>query len=128
LSFGGRLQECLKAAENLAAKGLRPTIADARFAKPLDHDLIRDLAQNHEVLITIEEGSIGGFGSHVMNFLAEEGLLESGLKCRSMVLPDTFIDQGSPAAMYEDAKLSAADIEAKVLSTLGIASVVNRRA
>jgi 1-deoxy-D-xylulose-5-phosphate synthase len=128
LSFGARLQECLKAAENLAAKGLRPTIADARFAKPLDHDLIRDLARNHEVLITIEEGSIGGFGSHVMNFLAEEGLLESGLKCRSMVLPDTFIDQGSPAAMYEDAKLSAADIEAKVLSTLGIASVVNRRA
>jgi 1-deoxy-D-xylulose-5-phosphate synthase len=128
LSFGARLQECLKAGESLEAKGLRPTIADARFAKPLDHDLIRDLAQNHEVLITIEEGSIGGFGSHVMNFLAEEGLLESGLKCRSMVLPDTFIDQGSPAAMYEDAKLSAADIEAKVLSTLGIASVVNRRA
>ncbi len=128
LSFGARLQECLKAAENLSAKGLHPTIADARFAKPLDHDLIRDLAQNHEVLITIEEGSIGGFGSHVMNFLAEEGLLETGLKCRSMVLPDTFIDQDSPAAMYESAKLSAADIEAKVLATLGIASVVNRRA
>ncbi len=128
LSFGARLQECLKAAENLSAKGLRPTVADARFAKPLDHDLIRDLAENHEVLITIEEGSIGGFGSHVMNFLAEEGLLETGLKCRSMVLPDTFIDQDSPAAMYESAKLSAADIEAKVLATLGIASVVNRRA
>jgi 1-deoxy-D-xylulose-5-phosphate synthase len=128
LSFGARLQECLKAAENLSAKGLRPTVADARFAKPLDHDLIRDLAKNHEALITIEEGSIGGFGSHVMNFLAEEGLLETGLKCRSMVLPDTFIDQDSPAAMYESAKLSAADIEAKVLATLGIASVVNRRA
>ncbi len=128
LSFGARLQECLKAAENLSAKGLRPTVADARFAKPLDHDLIRDLAENHEVLITIEEGSIGGFGSHVTNFLAEEGLLETGLKCRSMVLPDTFIDQDSPAAMYESAKLSAADIEAKVLATLGIASVVNRRA
>ena len=128
LSFGARLQECLKAAENLSAKGLRPTVADARFAKPLDHDLIRDLAENHEVLITIEEGSIGGFGSHVMNFLAEEALLETGLKCRSMVLPDTFIDQDSPAAMYESAKLSAADIEAKVLATLGIASVVNRRA
>jgi 1-deoxy-D-xylulose-5-phosphate synthase len=128
LSFGARLQECLKAAENLSAKGLRPTVADARFAKPLDHDLIRDLAENHEVLITTEEGSIGGFGSHVMNFLAEEGLLETGLKCRSMVLPDTFIDQDSPAAMYESAKLSAADIEAKVLATLGIASVVNRRA
>ncbi len=128
LSFGARLQECLKAAESLEAKGLRPTIADARFAKPLDHELIRDLAQNHEVLITIEEGAIGGFGSHVMNFLAEEGLLESGLKCRSMVLPDTFVDQDSPAAMYETAKLSAADIEAKVLATLGIASVVNRRA
>jgi len=128
LSFGARLQECLKAAENLTAKGLRPTIADARFAKPLDHDLIRDLAQDHEVLITIEEGSIGGFGSHVMHFLAEEGLLETGLNCRSIVLADTFIDQDRPAAMYETAKLSAADIEAKVLATLGVASVANRRA
>ena len=128
LSFGTRLQDCIQAAENLTARGLKPTIADARFAKPLDHDLIRDLARNHEVLITIEEGAIGGFGSHVMHFLAEEGLLETGLKVRSMVLPDVFIDQDSPAKMYETARLTATDIEAKVLETLGIASVLTRRA
>jgi 1-deoxy-D-xylulose-5-phosphate synthase len=128
LSFGTRLAECRKAAENLEAKGLRPTIADARFAKPLDHDLIRDLVRDHEVLITIEEGAVGGFGSHVMHFLAEEGLLETGLKFRSMVLPDLFIDQNSPEAMYKAAGLTAADIEAKILNTLGVASVSSWRA
>ncbi len=128
LSFGTRLAECRKAAENLETKGLRPTIADARFAKPLDHTLIRELAQNHEVLITIEEGAIGGFGSHVIQFLAEEGLLETGLKFRSMVLPDIFIDHDSPDEMYKTAGLTAADIEAKILQTLGVASVTTRRA
>ncbi len=93
LSFGTRLVEVEKAAEALAAKGITPTIADARFAKPLDRDMILDLATNHEALITIEEGAVGGFGSHVAQFLAEEGVFDNGLKYRSMVLPDIFIDQ-----------------------------------
>ena len=96
LSFGTRLSEVQKAAEALAAKGLTPTIADARFAKPLDRDLILQLARTHEALITIEEGAIGGFGSHVAQLLAEEGIFDTGLKYRSMVLPDTFIDHASP--------------------------------
>ena len=128
LSFGTRLAEVMKAAEGLAGKGIRPTIADARFAKPLDHDLILDLATGHEALITIEEGAIGGFGSHVAQLLAENGVFDHGLKFRSMVLPDRFIDQNSPAAMYEAAGLNARDIEAKVLSALGIASVKSKRA
>ena len=127
LSFGTRLAEVLVAAEALAARGLAPTVADARFAKPLDRDLILRLAHEHEALITIEEGAIGGFGSHVAQLLAEEGVFDTGLKFRSMVLPDVFIDQASPAAMYAVAGMSAAQIEAKVLGVLGVA-VVGKRA
>jgi len=128
LSFGTRLQEVLKAAESLAAKGINPTIADARFAKPLDRDMILDLAATHAALITIEEGAVGGFGSHVAQLLADEGVFDNGLKFRSMVLPDTFIDQNSPQAMYDIAGMNAPQIEAKVLSVLGVASVASRRA
>lgn len=127
LSFGTHLAEVVQAAELLALRGLSPTIADARFAKPLDRDLILELARTHEALITIEEGSIGGFGSHVAHLLAEEGVFDTGLKFRSMVLPDTFIDHASPEAMYRSAGMDAAHIEAKVLQTLGVA-VVGRRA
>ncbi len=128
LSFGTRLSEVQKAAEALTAKGITPTIADARFAKPLDRDLILELAANHEVLITIEEGAIGGFGSHVAQLLAEEGVFDSGLKYRSMVLPDIFIDQSSPADMYTVAGMNAEQIEAKVLDVLGIATIGEKRA
>ncbi len=127
LSFGTHLAEVVQAAELLAARGLPPTVADARFAKPLDRDLILDLARTHEALITIEEGSIGGFGSHVAHLLAEEGVFDTGLKFRSMVLPDTFIDHASPEAMYRAAGMDAAQIEAKVLQTMGVA-VVGKRA
>ena len=123
LSFGTRLAEVLTAAEALAARGIAPTVADARFAKPLDRDLILRLAREHEALITIEEGAIGGFGSHVAQLLAEEGIFDRGLKFRSMVLPDVFIDQASPEAMYAVAGMNAAQIEAKVLSALGVAVV-----
>ena len=123
LSFGTRLAEVLIAAETLAARGIAPTVADARFAKPLDRDLILRLAREHEALITIEEGAIGGFGSHVVQLLAEEGIFDRGLKFRSMVLPDVFIDQASPEAMYAVAGMNAAQIEAKVLSALGVAVV-----
>jgi len=123
LSFGTRLAEVLIAAEALAARGIAPTVADARFAKPLDRDLILRLAREHEALITIEEGAIGGFGSHVAQLLAEEGIFDRGLKFRSMVLPDVFIDQASPDAMYAVAGMNAAQIEAKVLSALGVAVV-----
>jgi 1-deoxy-D-xylulose-5-phosphate synthase len=128
LSFGARLPECLKAAEALAARGIAPTVADARFAKPLDRALILDLAARHEALITIEEGSVGGFGSHVAQLLAEEGVFDRGLKFRSMVLPDGFIQQDSPARMYEAAGLDAAAIEAKVLEVVGVARIGARRA
>ena len=128
LSFGTRLAEVQKAAENLAARGITPTIADARFAKPLDRDLILDLASRHEALITIEEGAVGGFGSHVAQLLAEEGVFDTGLKYRSMVLPDVFIDQASPADMYSVAGMNAADIEAKVLSVLGVTQIGEARA
>ncbi len=127
LSFGTRLSEVQKAAENLEARGLTPTIADARFAKPLDRALILGLARSHEALITIEEGAIGGFGSHVAQLLADEGVFDHGLKYRSMVLPDTFIDHASPEAMYRSAGMDAAQIEAKVLEVLGVA-VVGMRA
>jgi 1-deoxy-D-xylulose-5-phosphate synthase len=128
LSFGTRLSEVQKAAESLTAKGITPTIADARFAKPLDRDMILELAANHDALITIEEGAIGGFGSHVAQMLAEEGVFDHGLKFRSMVLPDTFIDHANPEDMYADAKLNAADIEAKVLDVMGIATIGEARA
>ena len=127
LSFGTRLSEVMKAAEALAAKGITPTVADARFAKPLDRDLILDLAARHEVLLTVEEGAIGGFGSHVAQLLAEEGVFDRGLKYRSMVLPDIFIDQASPERMYEVAGMDAAQIESRVLEVLGVA-VVGKRA
>ena len=123
LSFGTRLAEVLTAAEALAARGIAPTVADARFAKPLDRDLILRLAREHEALITIEEGAIGGFGSHVAQLLAEEGVFDRGLTFRSMVLPDVFIDQASPEAMYAVAGMNAAQIEAKVLAALGVAVV-----
>ncbi|MDT3683844.1 MAG: 1-deoxy-D-xylulose-5-phosphate synthase [Pseudorhodoplanes sp.] len=119
LNFGARLGECLKAADALAGFGLSTTLADARFAKPLDTDLVLRLAREHEVLVTIEEGSIGGFGSHVMQTLAENGALDTGLKFRAMVLPDIFIDQDSPAAMYAKAGLDAKGITAKVFEALG---------
>jgi 1-deoxy-D-xylulose-5-phosphate synthase len=122
LSLGTRLSECLKAAEELASHGLPTTVADARFAKPLDLDLIRLLAREHEVLITVEEGAIGGFGSFVLHALADGGLLENGLKVRSMVLPDMFIDHDAPAAMYSRAGLNSAGIVAKVFEALGAAS------
>ena len=128
LSFGARLGECLKAAEALAAKGVRPTVADARFAKPLDRQLILRLAREHEGLVTIEEGSVGGFGSHVAQLLAEEGVFDRGLKFRSMVLPDRFIQQDTPERMYAEAGLNAADIEAKVLGLLDVAKLGARRA
>ncbi len=123
LSFGTRLGEVRKAAESLAAKGISPTIADARFAKPLDRDLVLGLAADHEALITIEEGAVGGFGSHVAQLLADEGVFDAGLKFRAMTLPDEFIAQDSPAAMYHKAGLDAAAIEAKVLAALGIAQI-----
>lgn len=126
LSFGTRLGEVRIAAETLALQGITPTIADARFAKPLDRDMILKLAADHEVLITIEEGAIGGFGSHVAQLLAEEAVFDMGLKFRSMVLPDTFIDHASPADMYREAKLSAQDIHQKVLKTLGVATLKAR--
>ena len=128
LSFGARLAEVLKARENLEARGLAPTVADARFAKPLDRDLILRLVADHEALVTIEEGAIGGFGSHVAQLLAEEGVFDRGLKFRSMVLPDTFIDQASPEDMYASAGMDAARIEAKVLEVLNVASVASKRA
>ena len=119
LSFGGRLQEALKAAEALDAAGLSTTVADARFAKPLDTDMIGRLAKEHDVLITIEEGSIGGFGSHVLQFLSDHGLLDGSLKVRSMILPDTFQNHGKPEDMYKEAALNADGIIRRVFEALG---------
>ncbi|MGN6286258.1 MAG: 1-deoxy-D-xylulose-5-phosphate synthase [Afipia sp.] len=119
LSLGTRLAECLKAADMLKAHGLTTTVADARFAKPIDTDLVLRLAREHEVLVTVEEGSIGGFGAQVLHTLAEAGALDRGLKVRSMVLPDTFIDQDSPAAMYAKAGLDAKGIVTRVFEALG---------
>jgi 1-deoxy-D-xylulose-5-phosphate synthase len=128
LSFGTRLAEVMMAREALAARGLAPTVVDARFAKPLDRDLILRLAAEHEALITVEEGAIGGFGSHVAQLLAEAGVFDRGLKFRSMVLPDTFIDQSSPEDMYALAGMNAPQIEAKVLAVLGVSLVGEKRA
>ena len=119
LSYGGQLGDCLKAAKELTALGLSATVADARFAKPLDLDLIARLAREHEVLVTVEEGSIGGFGTYVLQALAEQGLLDQGLRIRCMILPDQFIDQDTPAAMYASAGLDARAIVAKVFEALG---------
>jgi len=119
LSFGTRLADSLAAAEELDAAGLSTTVADARFAKPLDHDLIRQLARHHEVLITVEEGAVGGFGSHVLQFLAMEGLLDNGLKIRSLVMPDVWVEQAKPEAMNARAGLDHAGIVSTVFHALG---------
>ena len=119
LSFGARLPECLAAADQLAGFGLSATVADARFAKPLDLDLLRRLAENHEVLVTVEEGSSGGFGANVLQALARDGLLDRGLKVRTLCLPDRFIEQNKPQAMYAEAGLDAAAIVAAMFAALG---------
>ncbi|CAO3455465.1 1-deoxy-D-xylulose-5-phosphate synthase [Azospirillum largimobile] len=126
LSYGTRLGEARRAASELAARGLSTTLADARFAKPLDEDLVRRLALEHEVLITIEEGSVGGFGSFVLQFLATAGLLDGGLKIRPMVLPDLYLDHDSPAKQYETAGLTAQHIVRTALQALGIESAAAR--
>jgi 1-deoxy-D-xylulose-5-phosphate synthase len=122
LSFGARLQECVKAADELAARGLSTTVADARFAKPLDVELVRRLASEHEVLITVEDGALGGFATQVLHRLASDGLLDAGLKVRPMVLPDRFIDHDSPARQYEQAGLDARHIVEIALAALGRAA------
>jgi 1-deoxy-D-xylulose-5-phosphate synthase len=122
LSFGTRLADCLLAAEELGAAGLPTTVADARFAKPLDEALIRRLAREHEVLVTVEEGSVGGFGSHVLHFLAGQGLLDHGLKIRTLALPDEFTAHARPEAMYARAGLDSAGIVRTVFSALGRSS------
>ncbi|SCB59800.1 1-deoxy-D-xylulose-5-phosphate synthase [Rhizobium aethiopicum] len=119
LSFGTRLADCLLASEDLEAAGLSTTVADARFAKPLDHDLIRQLARHHEMLITVEEGSVGGFGSQVMQYLSSEGLLDNGLKIRSLVMPDIWMEQAKPEAMNAHAGLDRAGIVSTVFRALG---------
>jgi 1-deoxy-D-xylulose-5-phosphate synthase len=119
LSYGTRLKECLQAAEMLDKQGLSTTVADARFAKPLDEALIADLAKNHEVLITIEEGARGGFGAFVLHSLAERGLFDRGLRVRTLTLPDIFQDQDSPEKMYEQAGLDARSIAATVIKAIG---------
>ncbi len=120
LSLGTRLGECLKAADALQARGLSTTVADARFAKPLDLDLIRMLAAEHEAVITVEEGSIGGFGSHVLHHLAQMGALDNGLKIRTMTLPDQFQEHDAPMKQYDEARLNAAHIVATALNMLGM--------
>ena len=127
LNFGARLNETLKAAENLKKKGINITIVDARFAKPLDESLIWQLATTHESIVTIEEGSIGGFGSHVVNFLSKKGLMDNNLKFRSMILPDFFIDQDTPDNMYKIANLDSSSIEAKVLDVLNSNIVLQKQ-
>jgi len=127
INFGARLQECLLAKENLKKKGINPTIVDARFAKPLDEHLIWQIATDHESIITIEEGSIGGFGSHVSNFLSEKNLIDSSLKFRSMILPDRFIDQDKPDLMYKNAGLDAQSIENKVLDLLNSKIIIQKQ-
>jgi 1-deoxy-D-xylulose-5-phosphate synthase len=119
LSFGTRLQECLKAADQLSAFGLSTTVADARFCKPLDEDLVRRLVREHEVVITVEEGAIGGFAAHVLQFLAKAGLLDHGCKIRPMTLPDEFLDHESPVKQYDQAGLNAADIVRTAMEALG---------
>ena len=126
INFGARLKECLIARENLLKKGVNITLVDARFAKPLDENLIWQIATDHEVLITIEEGSIGGFGSHVGQFLNEKNLLDNNLKFRSMFLPDRFIDHDKPNIMYKYAGLDSFSIESKILDTLNSKVVIKK--
>jgi 1-deoxy-D-xylulose-5-phosphate synthase len=120
LSFGTRLQESLRAADMLAARGISVTVADARFAKPLDEDLVLRLAREHEDLITVEEGAVGGFGAFVLHLLADRGALDSGLKIRTLTLPDTFQDHDKPEIMYALAGLDADGIARAALSALGV--------
>ena len=127
LSFGARLNECLEAAENLKKKGINITLIDARFAKPLDENLIWQIANNHESIITIEEGSIGGFGSHVSNFLSKKNLLDNNLKFRSMIFPDKFIEHDKPEKMYNVAGLNSASIEQKILDTINSNIVLQKQ-
>ena len=127
LNFGARLNETLKAAENLIKKGVNITVVDARFAKPLDENLIWQLATTHEAIMTIEEGSIGGFGSHVVDFLTKKGLMDSNLKFRSLTLPDIFIDQDTPENMYKIANLDSKSIEEKVLDLLNSNIVLQKQ-
>jgi 1-deoxy-D-xylulose-5-phosphate synthase len=126
LSYGTRLKEALLAAEKLESMGLATTVADARFAKPIDEDLTRNLANNHEVLITVEEGCVGGFGSHVMQYLMNEGLLDGALKVRCLTMEDKFIDHGNAHAQYEAAGINASGIVNSVLKALGRAADVQR--
>ena len=126
LSFGTRLGEIRKACENLAAKGLNPTVADARFSKPLDREMILSLAKDHEALITVEEGASGGFGAHVMQLLSQEGVFDYGLKFRSMVMPDAFVDQAKPDDMYGEAGLNAKGFETMALSLLGVSALSSK--
>ena len=126
LAYGGRLQETMKAADILETQGLSTTVADARFAKPIDHELVMQLARHHEAIITVEEGSVGGFGAFVLHYLAEQGALDAGLKIRTMTLPDVFQDQNKPYEMYEAARLNAAHIVERAREALGVsADVVN---
>ena len=126
LNFGARMKECLLACENLSKKGINPTLIDARFAKPLDENLIWQTATDHEAIITIEEGSIGGFGSHVGHFLAEKNLLDNNLKFRSLILPDRFIDHDKPELMYKYAGLDSSNIESKILDILNSKVVIKK--
>jgi len=126
INFGARLNECLIAKENLSKKGINITIVDARFAKPLDENLFWQLATDHEAIITIEEGSIGGFGSHVAQFLTDKNLLDNNLKYRSMILPDRFIDHDKPELMYKYAGLDSTSIEARVLDTLNSKIIIKK--
>tara|TARA_B100000745_G_scaffold232248_1_gene156200 strand:- start:1075 stop:2478 length:1404 start_codon:yes stop_codon:yes gene_type:complete len=126
LNFGSRLNECLIAQENLTKKGINITLVDSRFAKPLDQNLIWQLATDHEAIITIEEGSIGGFGSHVGQFLSDKNLLDNNLKYRSMILPDRFIDHDKPDLMYKYAGLDANSIESKIMDTLNSKVIIKK--
>jgi 1-deoxy-D-xylulose-5-phosphate synthase len=128
LAYGAALADCLEARTALAARGVTATVADARFAKPLDTDLVGQLAQHHGALVTVEHGAPGGFGAHVLHHLAAAGALDRGLRIRTMTLPDRVIEQGSPAEMYADAGLSAGDIAATALAALGVAEVAPLRA
>jgi 1-deoxy-D-xylulose-5-phosphate synthase len=128
LSFGHRLGDCIQAAEKLTAMGLSTTLADARFAKPLDHDLIRQLARHHEVVLLVEEGAVGGFGGFVLHFMAQDGLLDRGLKVRSLTLPDVFQDQDSPAKMVKAAGLDSDAVVAAALQALGLSALAADRA
>ncbi|MGV6819531.1 MAG: transketolase C-terminal domain-containing protein, partial [Parvularcula sp.] len=123
ISYGGRLAETMKAADLLAAKGLSATVVDARFAKPLDEELIGRVAREHEAVLTIEEGSDGGFGAFVLHYLARSGMLDTGLKIRTLTLPDVYQDQGSPEEMYAEAKLTAVHIADAVAQMFGAQSM-----